>query len=35
MIPDTGMFEGDQLSMKGGEGVSDKKLEPDSLKNGF
>ena len=35
MIPDARMFEGNQLSLKGGEGVSNKKLEPDSLKNGF
>jgi hypothetical protein len=35
MIPDSRMFEGNQLSLKGGEGISDKKLEPDSLKNGF
>jgi hypothetical protein len=35
MIPDPRMFEGNQLSLKGGEGISDKKLEPDSLKNGF
>jgi len=35
MIPDPRMFEGNQLSLKGGEGILDKKLEPDSLKNGF
>jgi hypothetical protein len=31
MIPDSRMFEGNQLSLKGGKGVSNKKLEPDSL----
>jgi hypothetical protein len=31
MIPDPWMFEGNQLALKGGEGISDKKLEPDSL----
>jgi hypothetical protein len=35
MIPDARMFKGNQLSLKGGEGISDKKLEPDSLENGF
>jgi hypothetical protein len=35
MIPDPRMFEGNQLSLKGGEGILDKKLEPNSLKNGF
>jgi hypothetical protein len=35
MIPDPRMFEGNQLSQKGGEGILDKKLEPNSLKNGF
>jgi hypothetical protein len=31
MIPDSRMFEGYQLSLKGGERISDKKLEPDPL----
>jgi hypothetical protein len=35
MIPDPRMVESNQLSLKGGEGISDKKLEPDSLKNRF
>jgi hypothetical protein len=35
MIPDPRMFEGNQLSLKGSEGILDKKLEPNSLKNGF
>jgi hypothetical protein len=35
MIPDPRMFDGNQLSLKGGKGILDKKLKPDSLKNGF
>jgi hypothetical protein len=35
MIPYPRMIEINQLSLKGGEGISNKKLEPDSLKNGF
>jgi hypothetical protein len=35
MIPNARMLEGNPLSLKGGEGISDKKLEPDSLQNRF
>jgi len=35
MIPDPRMVESNQLSLKGGDGILDKKLEPNSLKNGF
>lgn len=35
MIPDSRMFEGDEIALEGGKGIADKKLKPDSLQNRF